>query len=83
MLLFGGAGLIPNSPPKLGGVAAPIKQMLRSLPIRAKPGWFTYGPTPAVPFKGRLRQYLLDGTSTPPNLGGEFKMGSSLIEARN
>jgi len=70
------------SPPRRGGVAAPIKKMLRSLLMKAQTGWsvpdnvttrtFTIMTTPSAPLR-RLRAFFL--MAQPPLL---FQEGNTL-----
>jgi len=60
-----------NSPPKLGGVAAPSIKMVRSLLLNAQTGWFVWGTTP--PFAKKR------ANGTPPNLGGELLRKPSIL----
>ena len=46
------------SPPKLGGVAAPIKKMPRSLLSRAQTGWFPIGTVRALPLGMKNRRLI-------------------------
>ena len=61
----------PNSPPKLGGVAATLRKRSRS--EAEQTGWFLNRNVAAQePPRPRYR------SGTPPNLGGEFSLSPSL-----
>ena len=60
----GRQGVLPNSPPKLGGV--PFAR------FSANGGVVPQETTPSAPSKV-ASQYFLDGAATPPNLGGELR----------
>src|SRR6185436_2157175 len=60
----GRQGVLPNSPPKLGGV--PFAR------FSANGGVVPQETTPSAPSKV-ASQHFLDGAATPPNLGGEFR----------
>jgi hypothetical protein len=63
-----------NSPPKLGGVAAPLREC-REASLAAQTGWFGMGTTPPS-----LSNEPFVRSGTPPNLGGEFAtLTASLI----
>jgi hypothetical protein len=57
-------GVLPNSPPKLGGV--PFAR------FSANGGVVPQETTPSAPLKV-ASQHFLDGAATPPNLGGELR----------
>src|SRR5438477_6731873 len=71
----------PNSPPRLGGVAATSRKCREASiaeadgavdPVQTKNSFLgTESTAPSAPNKDAAR-YLLDGAATPPNLGGEL-----------
>ena len=76
----GRTGLLPNSPPKLGGAArsAGVVPAPECFGVPGMPKRFGTGTTPSAPVS-EASLHFLDGAATPPNLGGELLAPSSVV----
>jgi len=61
-----------NSPPKLGGVAAPLRRCRRRHPLYGTAGVVPQGNHPVCGHMRWLRGIFFMAAASPPNLGGEF-----------